>query len=179
MPRQTSIHSLEKPRDSWRSLAERKALGCVVCVLLFGWVWLLCKQPEFVGFATITEALTFKTSFQVLAPRVRRQLQDAAEAAVPPYDSSRSQPYDFQATGNYQKILKYNESTFAHEVDAELLARPFCGKLAASGPAQNPPEFEAGRWYKDQHGEFFWEPNGCRLRRYPSSFADPLPFCVL
>ena len=72
----------------------------------------------------------------------------------------------FQATANYQKILQYNESTFAYEVDEELLTRPFCGLLSAKGPAQNPAEFAAGRWYKDYQREFFWEPDGCRLRRY-------------
>ena len=175
MHRSTSMHALDKPKDNWRSLPERKALGCVVCFLVLGWVWLLCQQPEFVGFAAIKEALMWRRSFQVLKPPVRRQLQDgeaaaaaaaaAAADAAPAYRSERSQPYDFQSTGNYQKILKYNTTSFAYEVDAELLARPFCSLLSAAGPGQNPSEFTAGRWYKDHQGEFFWEPNGCRLRR--------------
>ncbi len=172
MTRLNSMHSSEKPRNSWRSLPDRKALGCVVCFLLVAWIWLVCNQPEFVGFETIKEALVWKRSLQVLKPQVRRQLQDAVAAAVPATEFPRSQPYDFQTTGNYQKILSYNESSFAHEVDAELLARPFCGLLSASGPAQNPAEFGAGRWYKDQHGEFSWEPNGCRLRRSASLFCS-------
>lgn len=160
---QASMHSLDKPLENWRSLVDRKVLGCAVCFLMVGWGWLLCSQSEYVGLKTVKEALLSKRSLQVLKPPTRRSLQTAAATSA--YDAGRSQPYDFQSTSNYQKILKYNESTFAHEVDEELLSRPFCGLLQASGPAQNPAEFKQGRWYKDHQGEFFWEANGCRLRR--------------
>ena len=54
----------EKPLETRRGLGERKALACVVCLLLLGWGWLVHKQPAFVGFDTIKEALTSKTSLQ-------------------------------------------------------------------------------------------------------------------
>ena len=82
MPRLTSMHSPVKPQDPWQSLPERKALGCVVCLLLAGWAWLLFQQPEFVGFTTVKEAILSRRSFQVLKFPVRRMLQDAAEASL-------------------------------------------------------------------------------------------------
>ena len=100
------------------------------------------------------------------------QAAERAKAAIPPYIPSRSQPYDFQATTNYQKIFKHNASSFELDVEANLLAKPFCGQLKASGPAKNPLEVTSGSWHKDQQGELFWEPDGCRLRRHASESSS-------
>lgn len=59
------MHLQEQHLESRRLLGERKALACVVCLLLLGWGWLIYTQPEFIGFDTIKEALTSRASLQV------------------------------------------------------------------------------------------------------------------
>lgn len=76
----------------------------------------------------------------------------------------RSQAYDHSTAPNYVAI-EQEPGSYAHVVTEALEQLPYCS------PSGIDAALTAGKWYKDVDGEYFFEPEGCRLRRLSGEAA--------
>ena len=86
-------------------------------------------------------------------------LSCAAAGAIP-----RSETYDHSTAPFYQEI-EAQPGSYVHPVTDALQALPFCN-FSGSDVALTP-----GKWYKDEEGEYSYEPDMCRLRRHSGEAA--------
>lgn len=79
----------------------------------------------------------------------------------------RAVPYDFKASIHYQNMAS-NETDIALYPEED--AKSYCGLLKAE-PGMVPAEIQLGRWYISKSGEYYYEPEMCRLRRLSAEEA--------
>ena len=77
---------------------------------------------------------------------------------------TRSQAYDRNKAKLYSSI-EQQPGSYVHPVTEALKESPYCN---FSG---NDVMLTAGKWYKDEDGEYFFEPEMCRIRRYSAEAA--------
>ena len=77
---------------------------------------------------------------------------------------TRSRAYD-HSTAPYYSQIEAQPGSFVHPATEALQQLPHCN-LSSSDAALTP-----GKWYKDEDGEYFYEPDACRLRRHSGEAA--------